>query len=432
MNSPLSQVPQTIRVPDVQPIAIASIAAPRSRIHLRVAWLCGLILFLEGYDIASVGYAIPSLVDAWRVPPSVFTQALTAGNIGLMFGSICAGLLGDRLGRKPVLIGCVVTFGMFSLLPAFVGSPVQLASLRFLAGLGLGGGLPITAALACDFAPRSSRARLLILMIMGVPIGFAVGGFLASWLVRLYGWPAIFVTGGVLPLAMAPLLVLGLPDVVQPADRHPSSLAPLFHDGLAPSTVLLWAINAFSLLGVYFMLQWTPAILHSTGISASRAILGTTMYALGTIAGPLLFVGMVERFGMEQVLAWALAFGACCVLGIGLFYPGFWILSLLLFGVGIAGGCQAGIMSLSALVYPQPIRSTGAGCALGAGRVGTITGPLLGGLLLALGFTAQKLFVLAAIPAFSTALLMAILGRLRRKHLSPMGCRDGSEDQSSE
>lgn len=414
MKGPL-QVQPTSRASGMQPIALTSIAIPGTRTHIRVAWLCGLILFLEGYDIASVGYAIPSLVDTWRTPPSAFTQALTAGNIGLMLGSICAGLLGDRLGRKPVLIGCVVTFGIFSLLSAFVGSAVQLASLRFLAGLGLGGGLPIAAALASDFAPRSSRARLLILMIMGVPIGFTVGGLLASWLVRLYGWPAIFVTGGTLPLAVAPLLVLGLPDVAQRADRHRSSLGPLFHAGLAPSTVLLWAINAFSLLGIYFMLQWTPALLHSNGISAPHAILGTTMYALGTIASPLLLAFLVERFGMEHVLAWALAFGACCVLGIGLFYPEFWILSLLLFGVGIAGGSQAGIMSLSALVYPPAIRSTGAGCALGAGRVGTITGPLLAGLLLGLGFTPQKLFVLAAIPAFSTALLMAILARLRPK-----------------
>src|SRR5215472_570545 len=124
--------------------ALTSIALPRTRIHVRVTWLCGIILFLEGYDIAAVGYAIPSLADAWRIPPSAFTQALAAGNVALMFGSICAGLLGDRVGRKPVLMGCVAIFGAFSLLSAFAGSPLQLASLRFLTSLGLGGGLPST------------------------------------------------------------------------------------------------------------------------------------------------------------------------------------------------------------------------------------------------------------------------------------------------
>jgi AAHS family 4-hydroxybenzoate transporter-like MFS transporter len=133
------------------------------------------VLFLEGYDIAAVGYAIPSLVDAWRVAPAAFTQVLTAGNIGLLLGSLGVGLLGDQLGRKPVLLSCVAAFGVFSLLSAFVGSLLQMASLRFLTGLGLGGGIPLAIALASDFAPPMGPGRLVILMSVGVPIGFAGG-----------------------------------------------------------------------------------------------------------------------------------------------------------------------------------------------------------------------------------------------------------------
>src|ERR1700722_9397092 len=121
------------------------------RLHLRVAWLCGVVLFLEGYDIAAVVYAVPSLVEAWRVAPSVFTQALAAGNVGMLLGSLCAGLLGDRLGRKPMMIGCVAVLGSFSLLAALASSPLQLAGVRFLTGLGLGGGIPLAIALASDF-----------------------------------------------------------------------------------------------------------------------------------------------------------------------------------------------------------------------------------------------------------------------------------------
>ena len=167
------------------------------RLHLRVAWLCGVVLFLEGYDISAVGYAIPSLVDAWRVPTIAFTQALTAGNVGLLLGSLCTGLLGDWLGRKPVLISCVAGFGIFSLLSALVGSPLQLVVLRLLTGLGLGGGIPLTIALASDFAPPMAQGRLVILMTAGVAIGFTVGGWLASQVVRFLGWPGIFAVGGV-------------------------------------------------------------------------------------------------------------------------------------------------------------------------------------------------------------------------------------------
>ena len=115
--------------------------------------------------------------------------------------------------------------------------------------------------------------------------------------------------------------------------------------------------------------------MHSTGIAPARAILGTTMYAAGVIAGPLLIAPIVDRFGMERVLTCGLAFGALCVLSIGLFNPRFLLLSIIIFGAGIAGSCQAGINSLSGLAYTPAMRSTGAGWALGAGRIGTITDP---------------------------------------------------------
>jgi AAHS family 4-hydroxybenzoate transporter-like MFS transporter len=381
-------------------------------------------LFLEGYDIAAVGYVIPSLVDAWKIEPSGFTQVLVVGNVGLIIGSLSAGLLGDRVGRKPVLIGCVVAFGVFSLFSAFVGSPAQLEGQRFLTGLGLGGGLPLAVALASDLAPRRTRARLVILMSTGIPIGFVAGGLLASWLIRLHGWPAIFIAGGVLPLAISPLLAIWLPEstALRAAPQPQSLVAALFQNGLAPSTVLLWAINGLSLLATYFILLWTPAILHGTGASPSQAIFATTIYALGVIASPLLTSHIVDHVAVERVLACGLAVGALCVLAIGLFYPRLWLLSVVLCGAGIGGGCQGGINSLSALAYPPAIRSTGAGWALGAGRVGSIAGPLLGGLLLGLGFRAQKIFVVASIPLFGATLLMVILGRLRRLQATPIGC----------
>jgi MFS transporter, AAHS family, 4-hydroxybenzoate transporter len=402
----------------------ALILVPEQRVErlwLRVAWLCSAALFLEGYDIVAVGYAVPSLVDAWHVRPQVFTTALTCGNVGLLLGSLSAGLLGDRLGRKPVLIGCVAVFGTFSLLTALVASPPQLAGLRFLTGLGLGGGIPLATTLALDFAPPARRGRFLILIVTSVAIAFAVGGLLASQLVRVFGWPAIFLVGGVLPLVMAVVLAVCLPDsIARRAETPPHhAVASLFQNGLAPRTLLLWAINALNLLGLYFILQWTPAILHSAGMSPSRAILGTSMYGLGVIANSLLTAPIVDRIGMERVLTCGLAFGALCVLSIGMFHPQFWVLSMLIFGAGIGGGCQGGIIALSSLTYPPSVRSTGAGWALGAGRVGTIAGPLLGGILLTLGFRAQDIFVAASAPAVGAGLLMAILGMLRQRTTHP-------------
>jgi len=397
------------------------------RSYLRAAVLCGVVLFLEGYDIAAIGYAIPSLVDSWRVSPSAFTGVLTAGNVGLVLGTTCAGSLGDRAGRRPVLIGCVTVFGVFSLLSVLVDSPLQLAGVRLLTGLGLGGGVPLAIALVSDLAPPMAQWRLVSLMSAGIPVGFTLGGLLAGHLVAVFGWPAIFAFGGVLPLAMVPLLALRLPESIGPSRtaRPRNLVAALFRDGLAPNTTLLWAMNLLNLLSNYLILLWTPAMLHSGGATPSQAIFATSMFGLGIILGALLTASAVDRLGVERVLTYTVAFGAVCVLSIGLLEPRFLSLSVIICGAGVGiGGCQAGLNSLSGRIYPPQIRTTGAGWALALGRVGAILGPLLGGLLLGLGFRPKEIFVVAAVPAFAVTVLMAILGRC--------GDRTISEASSSE
>ncbi len=386
------------------------------RLHVTIAVLCGMVLFLEGYDIAAIAFAIPSLVDAWHVRPAAFTLAQTGGSIGLLCGALSFGLLADRLGRKPVLIGAAGVFGVFTLLCAFAGSPGQLAGLRFLTGLGLGGGIPVAIALASDCAPPGTQGRLVILMSAGVSIGNTVGGLLATQLVTRFGWPWIFVVGGALPLLMCVVLGARLPGrAALPVTRHQANpVGALFRDGFAPITALLWAMNLLNLLGNYLILLWLPAILHAAGVPPGRAILGGTLYALGSILGAAVTAPFVDRLGPERVLTRGLALGAISVLVIGLVAPSFWVLAvlILLAGIGI-GGCQHGINSLSGRVYPPSIRATGAGWALGAGRIGMIAGPALGGILLSLGATGGAIFLTAAVPAFGTTLLMAVLGAVR-------------------
>jgi AAHS family 4-hydroxybenzoate transporter-like MFS transporter len=396
---------------------LTEVAVPLAkRVHLRVAWLCGAVLFLEAYDIASVGNAIPSLVDAWKLRPAMFTQALTAGNVGLLFGLLGAGMLGDRLKRRPLIICSVLEFGVFSLLSALVRSPLQLEILRLLTGLGMGSAMLFANVISADFAPRTSQGRLVILTNAGFPMGVMFGGLLASQLVRAFGWPAIFVAGGVLPIAVAPLLVL-LPNEVteRPEESRQNPVKTLFRNGLAPTTYLLWSMSLLSNLVISFILLWMPAILHSTGESPARSILAASMYAVGGLAGPFITAPFADRLGIERVLTCALALGAFCVFAIGAFHLSYWLLFAALSGAGIGGSCQGGINSLSCLAYPTGIRSSGAGWAMGAGRIGSITGPLLGGLLLVFNLQPRSIFVAASIPALCVTFMMAILGRLRHR-----------------
>jgi AAHS family 4-hydroxybenzoate transporter-like MFS transporter len=383
--------------------------------HVRVGWLCAIVLVLEGYDIAAAGYAVPALVDAWRAPPAAFTQALAAGNIGIVLGSLIGGPLGDRLGRRPVLVGCVVLFGVFSLLSMLAASPSQLAALRLGTGLGLGGGLPMAIALASDFAPTAASGRFVMMTTLGVPIGFAGGGLLASQLLHVFGWPAIFAVGGVAPLVFAPLIVILLSDssAFQVGARNRGSVASLFSDGRAASTLLIWAIGWLSTLTSYLVLLWTPAILHDAGAKPSRAAVATSLYALGLVGGILAMARIVDRFGMKRVLTFGLALGAFGAFATGSLGAPLWALSALIFVAGLGGGSQAGINALSGLIYPARMRATGAGWALGVARLGAIAGPLLGGLMLARGYQGNNIFVAAAVAMASAAVLMTALGRVQ-------------------
>jgi AAHS family 4-hydroxybenzoate transporter-like MFS transporter len=254
-------------------------------------------------------------------------------------------------------------------------------------------------------------------MSAGVPIGFTVGGLLSSQLVPAFGWPAIFAVGGALPMLLVPLLALRLPETVELSETslQNTTVAALFRDGLAPITALLWTMNFLSLFANFLILLWMPAILHSIGVSPSLAILAATMYPLGTILGALLAASMVDRIGVEPVLTCVLALSTLCVLAIGLLDPPIWLRSAIICGAGIGiGGCQTGLNSLSGLIYSPSIRSTGAGWALGMGRVGTIIGPLVGGLLLATGFRAKGIFIVSAVPIFAVTAIMGTFGRLRR------------------
>jgi AAHS family 4-hydroxybenzoate transporter-like MFS transporter len=396
---------------------LAEVAVPRAnRAHQRVAWLCGVFVFLDTYNIASAANAVPSLVDAWKLQPAMFTPALTAGNVGLLLGLLGAGFLGDRLPRRPLIICSVLEFGVFSLLSALVHSPIQLVILRFLTGLGLGSAVALAMVIAADFAPRHSQGRSMILIQACGSMGTVFGGLLASQLVCAFGWPAIFVVGGVLPIALAPLLALlpnSAPERSKVSRQNP--VAALFRGGLALTSLLLWSMSLLNVLVLYFIRSWLPAILHSTGVSPARSILAASIVSLGALAGLFITAALVDKVGIERVLTCALSLGAFCVLAIGAFHLPLWLLFAFLFGAGIGGSCEGGIIALSCLAYPTEIRSTGASWAMGAGSIGSIAGPLLGGLLLSVNLQPRSIFVAASIPALCVALLMVILGRLRHR-----------------
>lgn len=400
---------------------IARVAESGKSTEIRVGLLCCLVLVLEGYDLGAMAFTLPALSDAWHLKPVAFTTALTATSLGLFIGSFLCGMLGDRLGRKPVMMGAVAVFGLTSFLTALTRDPYWLAATRFLTGLGIGGGIPTTIALLSDLARPKKQGGLVIASMCGVQIGNVLCGITASRLIAHIGWPAVFVLGGLMPVVILPVLALWLPETF--AVHKTASLASvprLFAGKFARLTLILWLVNFLSLLTIYSVNSWLPSLLHSMGIATSSAILASSMFQMGGLTGCLASAPLANRYGTEKVVAALLAIGGCFLILLGLAHGTAPVFAVLAFGagLGISTG-QVGINALAGAVYPAELRGTGAGWALGVGRMGNITGPLFGGLLLALGWRPGPMLLLMAVPAFGLTLALLLLARVRASTPSP-------------
>jgi AAHS family 4-hydroxybenzoate transporter-like MFS transporter len=410
--------------------------------------LCTLIVFVEGISAQAAGYIGPELREAWKLSPSELALFFSSALIGLMFGGIFVAPLADRVGRRPVLLGCVALFGICSIASAASTGIASLDILRFVTGLGIGGAMPNAIAMTAEYSPARRRSAMVAVMMTGFILGSVFAGLAAAPLVPIWGWQSLFVIGGVLPLLFLPVLLAALPESIRFLSLHedarpavaklikridPSmevdastrivieehsassvSVLALFREGRARSTVLLWIIYFMSLLNLYLFASWLTTHVRETGVSAATAILVNTMFQVGGAFGAV-FGWMLDRAGPARTIFTAYIIAAMAIACISLAQANLIMLTVAVFvaGFGIIGG-QNGANALAALSYPTHIRSTGVGWAIGIGRVGSIVGPGLAGILLQMGMTTGNIFYMAVIPALIAAAAGAAFGSLKR------------------
>jgi MFS transporter, AAHS family, 4-hydroxybenzoate transporter len=407
-------------------------------LQLRVAVLCALVQMCDGYDLNSVAWAVPSLILEWHLPPSTFAMAFLWSSIGIMVGALSAGPIGDRFGRRPLLLGSLTLFGIASSLSAVVGSLSVLSLLRFFTGVGIGGGFSGAAALSGDYAPQRLRATMIMATFTGAPIGGFLGGQIVALLLAQWGWRMIFVLGGVFPLALVPVLALWLPesprflatkkklsprnatllrrldiasaqtDAIEVAWENPISM--LFGQGYALQTVLLWIVFFCSLLNLFLFAYWMPTVLNLIGISPAQAVSMASLRDLGAIFA-VLYLGLaIDRIGPERALAIHYAAGAVFIAMIALFALPNFVLCVVIFLAGMTIiGSQTGVNGACGKLYPARMRTSGIGWALGIGRLGAIVAPVLGGYLLGVGLRPTRIFLVACLFALIAAAATALL-----------------------
>ena len=424
-------------------------------LQIRVAALCTLIQMCDGYDVNSIGWAVPSLIHIWHLPPPAFTVTFLWSSIGIMVGALSSGPIGDRVGRRPLLLASLAIFGLASLLSAFAGSLLILSILRFFTGLGIGGAFPGAATLTADYAPRRLRATLIMASFTGAPIGGFLGGQVVALLLRQgFAWPVIFLIGGAFPLVLMLVIALWLPESprflaaranLAPRERallqrldiapgrverhtidlaHGNPIKMLFGEGYALQTVLMWIIFFCSLLNLFLFAYWLPTVLNLVGFTPSQAVFASSLRDFGAIFAVLYLGLLIDRVGPERSLAFHYAVGAVFIALIALVAMPYALLLAVIFFSGMTIiGSQTGANATCGKLYPARMRTSGLGWALGIGRLGGIAAPALGGYLLARGLAPTHIFlsacVFAVVAAVATGLLALCRPRAERAAIRP-------------
>ncbi|WP_037067251.1 3-(3-hydroxy-phenyl)propionate transporter MhpT [Allorhizobium undicola] len=372
---------------------------------------------IEGFDLQAAGVAAPRLIPAFKLTPEQAGLFFSSATMGLIVGALIGGRIADALGRRAGLVLSLVVFGVFSIATAFVGTFEQLVLFRFLTGIGLGGAFPNLVNISAESAPPERRGRAVATMYAGVPLGGATASGVAMLGFHGGDWQSIFVTGGILPLLLAPFVQFMLPPFeVEKTDRKSLSWAmgQIFAPERLVTTVSLWLSFFLGLIVVYLLLNWMPQLLVTRGLERSEASLVQIAFNLGGALSSFVGGGLLDR--KKPALPVMLTFvAAAASLALLAFMPADFTLSLIggtLIGLTILT-VQGVLYGAAPQCYPFEIRGTGVGVAVAVGRLGSMAGPLLGGYLVAHGSSPADV-ILFLVPVMLLAGVFSVVLLWRR------------------
>jgi AAHS family 4-hydroxybenzoate transporter-like MFS transporter len=378
------------------PVNVSTKLATRTLAGVPLSVVLGtfVIMVLDGFDLQLIGFAAPALIAELGIARSALGPALAASVIGMSVGAVAIGPVGDRWGRRPALLVSALLFGVMTLLTATATSVATLALWRFLTGIGLGAALPGAVALMAEFTPARHRSQLVVMSLLGVPVGGFVGAALAAEIVPALGWRAIFVVGGALPVVAASILFFSLPEspgflsrLTKPGD---GGLRAVFDRANARDAIVLMVAFFSSLFAAYAFFNWVPVVLTSMSFPLDQAVRSALVFNLAGVLGSLLNAWLISRIGSLLPLAGVASVSVVALTALVAVMLGadptpnavatFAFIAAAGFGIH---ALQTGLYLVSAHVFPTECRTSGVGFASGAGRLGGILSSLGGGVLLA-------------------------------------------------
>jgi AAHS family 3-hydroxyphenylpropionic acid transporter len=395
-----------------------SAAVQGTQNHVPTIFLCILAALCEGIELQVAGVAAPGIAAELKPGPTLLGYFFSAGTFGLLIGALVGGYLADRIGRKRVLVCSVAAFGIFSLVTMLAWDAHSLILARLLTGLGLGGGYPNLIALTSEASAGNRRNANVTLVYAVLPLGGALVS-LGSYFTSPEHWRWLFAFGGLMPLIIVPIMARYLRE--SPAFTAQQALAgntratasasfgALLSAGRAGRTLLLWLSFVLALIIQYALLSWLPTLMISSGLGKPQAAFAQIGFNVGgalaaLLIGPLLegrwrrMAVIVVGLGLPLLMA-VLAYAPAQVL----------IMAALATGIGAASlSTLAFLYATAPIFYPTAIRGTGVGAAVGAGRLGSVIGPLIGGALMAIGHSPGRLLI-DLVPIAMGAAICAIM-----------------------
>ena len=412
-------------------------------LQIGVIAVCLIMNMLDGMDVMVMSYAAPSLSEEWGIPSSSLGYVFSAALLGMALGAAFLAPRADIIGRRTIIIVCILIMGGGVSLTAFAQSISQLVILRFISGLGIGAMLASTVTLSSEYAPDSQKNFIVGIVLSGYPIGATLSGLVAAQIIPEYGWRAMFITAGIatvitLPLAffllaeswdwlvkkqpanalnklnvilhkMGHLSVDTLPEKTEEAKKKPG-VNSLFIHGRGATTLKYWIAFFMAFATLYFLVTWIPNLAHNTGLSIKLAIYAGTVFNLGAIFGTLSqgYLSQITGLRKSIILFYVMTMILMAIFG---YLGGNWVLLITfgLIGFGVQGGL-IGLWAIGARLYPTEIRNTGLGWAAGAGRSGAIISPTIGGMLVGAGFSLATSFMVFVVPLAITCISIGLIG----------------------
>jgi len=418
---------------------------------LLVVVLCWFAMLADGYDLGIYGAVLPSLMEYkdWSMTPAQAGAIGSYALVGMLIGAICVGTITDIIGRKKTLIFCIIVFSLSMCLVALSTSPEMFGLFRFIGGLGLGGVIPTASALTIEYSPVQHRSKLYAIMYTGYPIGGVLGALFSMFLLEDYSWRLMFWIG-VTPLLVIPFIIKLLPESISflmakkklteatsiaqkyhlPNDFVQShiedenkgsrnkfaAIVSLFARKNIRATMFFWVTFFLGLLMIYGLSTWLPKMMREAGYPLGPSLGFLLMLNLSAAIGALIAGTVADRWGSKKIisLSYFLAGVSIALLSIKT--------SMLLVYclVGVAGfGTIGTTLILNAYIskyFEAENRATALGWALGFGRIGAISGPILIGFFMSsnLDFSINfYLFAVAGVLASITILFIPKKGNLK-------------------